>query len=286
MPELPEVETIRRGLNQYLPGKSIADIQVHRPKQFIGDHHCLTGAIITKVDRRGKLLTLQIDKNRVLAIHLKMTGQLLYRPVVGDLVMGGHPEASYIDQLPNKYTRVIITFTDGSLLFFNDLRSFGYLHLMTNDELQQFKFLKSLGPEPLGTDFTPSYLWNQLQKAKTPPIKSFLLDQSKLAGLGNIYADESLFQARIHPLRRPATLTPAENQQLYDAIVTTLKLALQHGGSTAKDYVNAIGQKGTYLDVAKVYRKTGLDCPRCPGMKIERLKVGGRSSHFCPNCQK
>lgn len=284
MPELPEVETIRRGLAAALPGKTITKTDVRLAKILQGDPASLAGVTIQAVQRRGKLLLIELVDGRTLAIHLKMTGQLLFKDAAGGLVMGGHPAQSYLDQLPNKHTRVVFHFSDGSLLYFNDLRTFGYVQIMTAEELREYRFLATLGPEPFSPDFSVAYLRHQLAQSRVA-IKSFLLDQVKIAGLGNIYADESLFRAGIHPTRQATSLTPKEVSQLVAAIQQTLTVALEHGGSSERDYLNAIGEKGTYLHVAQVYHRTGQPCPRCPGHSIQRIKVGGRSTHFCSNCQ-
>lgn len=286
MPELPEVETIRRGLVQHLLGKVLAEVVVETPKQFIGDPRTLGGVAITELSRKGKLLIFHLSDGRYLTIHLKMTGQLLWKGVGGESVMGGHPSQTYIDQLPNKHTRMTFRFTDDSVLYFNDLRKFGFAELMGAEEFAAHSFLGRLGPEPLEGGFNAAYLQERLSKSKSAVIKSFLLDQAHIAGIGNIYADESLFRAGIHPERKAGSLTEDEVLMLTQSIKETLQLALTHGGSSERDYVNAIGEKGTYLKVANVYRKTGQPCPRCPGFEIRRIKVGGRSTHFCANCQK
>jgi formamidopyrimidine-DNA glycosylase len=286
MPELPEVETIRRGLAQYLPGKTITVVEVLTSKQFIGDPQSIVGQKIQDIGRKGKLLLMELNDKRTLATHLKMTGQLIWKAPAGEMVMGGHPEQAYIESLPGRHTRIIITFNDNSSLYFNDLRKFGWIHVLTPEELAELDFLKRLGPEPLTEAFTVSYLEERLRKSPRTPIKSFLLDQTHIAGLGNIYADESLFRAAIHPQRLAGSLNHDEAVILTEKIKETLQLALHHGGSSERDYLTAIGEKGTYLKVAQVYHKTGLLCPRCKKAKIERIKLGGRSTHFCPNCQK
>ena len=284
MPELPEVETIRRGLEKHIVGAVIERVQVDTPKQFIGDPRTLTGVTVMTISRRGKLLIMTLSDGRYLTIHLKMTGQLLWKSVAGEAVMGGHPAQSYIDQLPNRHTRMQFFFEDGSVLYFNDLRKFGFAELMSEQEFKLHDFLRRLGPEPLSHDFTLTYL-RELLAGKSTPIKTFLLDQAHIAGLGNIYADESLFRAGIDPRRKAGTLDHDEIAKLHDAIRETLELALTYGGSSERDYVNAIGEKGTYLKIANVYRRTGQPCMRCPGHEIRRITLGGRSTHFCSNCQ-
>ncbi len=287
MPELPEVETIRRGLADRLSGRMVDGIEIFREKQFSGDQSQLLGQTIISVERLGKLIVMPLTNGWAVAIHLKMTGQLLWKAAKGgEQVMGGHPEATYISELPNKYTRLIFQFDDGSKLFFNDLRSFGYVHVLSPEEQSQHKFMQSLGPEPLSLGFTDQYLQERLKKRPSTTIKAFLLDQTNIAGIGNIYADESLFRAAILPTRKAGSLTAGEGRNLVDCIQETLEIALMHGGSTEKDYLNSVGEKGTYLQVAQVYRKTGQDCPRCHEGVITRSKVAGRSTHYCPECQR
>ena len=289
MPELPEVETIRRGLEKVLVGKTFEEIIVNVPKLFIGDAQSLVGLDVLGMERFGKLLVFRLSGDLVLTTHLRMTGQLIWRPeneADGDIVMGGHPEAAYLASLPHKHTHIEITFSDGSELFFNDMRKFGFMQIMPEAELQELGFVQRLGPEPLEKDFTREYLREQLRLRPKVLIKSFLLDQGNIAGLGNIYADESLYRAAILPYRVAGELTFGEVHNLHEAIQETLELALMHGGSTSKDYLSATAEKGTFLKVANVYRRTGQDCNRGDGGMIERMKIGGRSSHFCPVCQR
>lgn len=284
MPELPEVETIRRGLIERLIGATIKKVDVRSPKSVHGDVKKLIGREVTEIRRHGKLLVFILDDHSAFSVHLKMTGQLLWQGD-GPSVMGGHPEQSYLDSLPNKHTRAIIHFNDGAVLFFNDLRMFGRVTVLTEEALSEHTFVNSLGPEPLEKGFTLDYLTKRLKKKARVSIKVFLLDQTNLAGLGNIYADETCFRACIHPSRITATLKPKEIKAIHQAIKETLNLALKHGGSSSKDYINAIGEKGTYLKVANVYHRTGLPCVRKDGGVITRIKLAGRSTHFCPVCQ-
>ena len=289
MPELPEVETIRRGLEGVLVGKTIEEVIVNVPKLFIGDAQSIVGLDVLGMERFGKLLVFRLNGGLLMTAHLKMTGQLIWRPeneADGDIVMGGHPEAAYLASLPHKHTHITITFTDGSELFFNDLRKFGFMHVMPEAELQELGFVQRLGPEPLEKDFTREYLLERLRKRPKVAIKSFLLDQENIAGLGNIYADESLFRAAILPYRTAGELAVGEVNNLHEAIQEVLELALMHGGSSSKDYLSATAEKGTFLKIANVYHRTGQDCNRCGEGVIERMKIGGRSSHFCSNCQR
>lgn len=287
MPELPEVETIRRGLARYLPGRKIANLDVRYPGIWNGTApEMVRGEEIADVDRKGKLLVLRLSNHMVLTVHLKMTGQLIWLPASGSGgVVGGHPTVAYLQSLPHKHTHAIFTFDDGSHLYFNDTRKFGRLTLMPEDRLRQEPFVASLGPGPLEGEFTPTYLEGALAKHPRQPIKTFLLDQRTIAGLGNIYADESLFRAGIRPTRLAGEITAVEAMRLHAAIIETIEIALAHGGSTEKDYLNAVGEKGTYLQVAQVYHRTGMPCVGCEGV-VERIVIGGRSTHFCPSCQK
>lgn len=312
MPELPEVETIRRGLEEKIAGQTIKSVEVRAPKIFQGEPEELVGQQILSIGRQGKLLLFALDDGRVMTIHLKMTGQLIWKPEPRALpkedeityvdnaelpdddeeedeeeaVVGGHPEAAYLQPLPHKHTHVIFTFEDGSKLYFNDLRKFGRISVLAKGELSDLPFLKTLGPEPLEPDFTRTYLAERLAERPKAVIKTFLLDQTNIAGLGNIYADESLFRAAILPDRLAGSLAYGEITNLYEAIKETLELALLYGGSSSKDYVNAVGEQGTFLKIANVYHRTGQECNRCLSAVIERKKIGGRSSHFCPVCQR
>ncbi|HSI20239.1 MAG TPA: bifunctional DNA-formamidopyrimidine glycosylase/DNA-(apurinic or apyrimidinic site) lyase [Verrucomicrobiae bacterium] len=285
MPELPEVETIRRGLVPRLVGSRIRSVDVLAPKLARGNVTDLHGRTIAEVRRHGKLLVFILDNKLAFTVHLKMTGQLLWRGEGKDAVMGGHPSQGYLDPLPHKHTRIVINFEDGSTLFFNDLRMFGHLTVLTEEALNDHVFVNALGPEPLEEKFTVEYLQARLQRKAKVSLKVFLLDQTNIAGLGNIYADESCFRAGILPMRLAGSLSQKEVELLHGAIRETLELALKFGGSSAKDYLNAIGDKGTYLQVANVYHRTGLPCTRCKVGTIERIKLAGRSTHFCPNCQ-
>jgi formamidopyrimidine-DNA glycosylase len=262
----------------------------------------LINAEVVKVRRRAKVLMIDLSTNYSLVIHLKMTGQMVYdgssRSSVSsrrnssgtDVDMdkrfgAGHPNDSLIGQLPDKSTRVTISFADGSKLFFNDQRKFGWMRLLPTIEIMNIDFFKRVGPEPLQSDFTPKVFIQRLQRRKKSSIKSVLLDQSVLAGIGNIYADESLWGAKIHPESKIYTLTDAELQALHSEIVYVLNLAIEKGGSTDRNYVNAEGKKGSYISFARVFRKEGQPCKRC-GSTIIKTKVAGRGTHVCPNCQK
>lgn len=288
MPELPEVETVRLGLARLLPGLRIASVEHDWPKSFpnavFDVEQFMVGAEITAVKRRAKVLIIDLSTNYSLVIHLKMTGQLVFRSS-REQFGAGHPTASLVGRLPDKSTRVTIEFSDGSYLFFNDQRKFGWLRLMPAPEVMNLDFFQKVGPEPLGADFTWQAMRQRLLRRKNSNIKAALLDQTVLAGVGNIYADESLWGAKIHPATLVKDLTPRQVHKLYDELVFVLKLALEKGGSTDKNYVDAEGKKGSYLTFARVFRREGQSCPRC-GHEIIKTRVAGRGTHLCPRCQR
>jgi formamidopyrimidine-DNA glycosylase len=219
MPELPEVETIRVGLGGLLPGKKVVAVTHDWPRGFPNAardvDECLIGARITKVARRAKVLLIELSSKYSLVIHLKMTGQLVFR---GDQNFGaGHPSDSLVGKLPDKSTRVIFTFDDGSKLFFNDQRKFGWVRLLPTAEVLQIDFFKKVGPEPLSTEFTWQVLRERLARRANTKIKAALLDQTVIAGVGNIYADESLWGAKIHPETLVKNLSETKIKKLYTA---------------------------------------------------------------------
>lgn len=288
MPELPEVETVRRGLDKLIIGKVVKH-EIHDfPKGFPNTPadvaNFLIDAKITEVRRRAKVLLIDLDTDYTLVIHLKMTGQLVYRS--DEQKFGaGHPNDSLIGELPDKSTRVTLEFTDGSKLFFNDQRKFGWVKLMPTIEVPNIDFMRKVGPEPLESDTTSKTFIERIRRRNNTTIKAALLDQTVIAGVGNIYADESLWGAKIHPLTRVRNVTDSQLALLFDELRKVLQIAIEKGGSTDKNYVNAEGKKGSYIDFARVFRREGLPCPRC-GATIIKTKVAGRGTHTCPVCQQ
>lgn len=287
MPELPEVETVRRGLADLIIGKVVASATNDTPKIFpntVTDvTHFLVGAHITAVRRRAKVLMIDLSTDYSLVIHLKMTGQLVF--VDKDERFGaGHPNDSLVNALPDRSTRVTITFGDGSQLFFNDQRKFGWVKLMPTTEIPNLPFMQKVGPEPLDESFTAAAFAERFARRGRTNIKAAILDQSVVAGVGNIYADESLWGAKIHPKRLVATITTVEFEALYTDLRAVMNLSIEKGGSSNRNYVNAEGKRGSYMDFARVFRREGLPCPRC-GTTIEKLRVAGRGTHICPHCQ-
>lgn len=288
MPELPEVETIRLGLQPLLPGLTVKSETHDWPKGFPNTEadvkQFLIGAKITDVRRRAKVLMLDLSSGYTLIIHLKMTGQLVFRGK--DAKFGaGHPTSSLVGDLPDKSTRVELTFTNGGKLFFNDQRKFGWMRLLPTPAVEQLDFFKKVGPEPLAADFTAEQFVARLNRRQKSGIKAVLLDQTVIAGIGNIYADEGLWAAKIHPETRVQNVPKIKLKKLFTELQAVLRLSIQKGGSTDRNYVNAEGKKGSYLTFAKVFRLQGKPCPRC-GTTIIKTRVAGRGTHICPQCQQ
>lgn len=288
MPELPEVETVRIGLSELLPGREFKAVTHDTEKSFPNApadvQAFLVGASVVAVKRRAKVLLIELSSDHSLVIHLKMTGQLVF--VSPEMRFGaGHPSDSLIGQLPDKSTRVEFTFADGSKLFFNDQRKFGWVKLLPTLEVPNIDFMKKVGPEPLDASFTADAFAARFARRKNTTIKAAILDQTIVAGVGNIYADESLWGAKIHPSTLVKNVTIPKLHTLFTELQYVLNLAIQKGGSSNHTYVNAEGKKGSYMDFARVFRREGLPCPRC-GTIIIKLRVAGRGTHICPKEQK
>jgi formamidopyrimidine-DNA glycosylase len=286
MPELPEVETVRRGLSNLIIGKRVVQEQHDTDKGFPNApqdvQQFLVGATITDVRRRAKVLLIDLSTDYTLVIHLKMTGQLVFR---GEQVFGaGHPNESLIGELPDRSTRVTLRFADDSRLYFNDQRKFGWMRLMPTIEVSEIDFMKKVGPEPLEAEFTAEEFESRFKRRANTSIKAALLDQTVVAGIGNIYADESLWGAKVHPKRLVKTVTSEEFAAIYRELREVMAIAIEKGGSTDKNYVNAEGKRGNYLDFARAFRREGQPCPRC-GADIIKFKAAGRGTHICPVCQ-
>lgn len=286
MPELPEVETVRRGLEELIVGRTVQtethDTEKGFPNSPADVREFMIGAKVTAVRRRAKVLLIDLSTAYTLVIHLKMTGQMVFR---GEQAFGaGHPNESLVGELPDRSTRVTITFADRSHLYFNDQRKFGWMRLIPTVEVPNIDFMKKVGPEPLEADFTAEAFAESFKRRANTSIKAALLDQSVVAGVGNIYADESLWGAKVHPKRLVKTITPAEFTLLYTDLRDVMNLAIQKGGSTDKNYVSAEGKRGSYLDFARAFRREGQPCPRC-GTTIIKFKAAGRGTHICPHCQ-
>lgn len=287
MPELPEVETVKRGLEQLIIGKVIGSVEHDWPKSFPNTEadvrQSLIGAKVIGVRRRAKVLIIDLSSHYSLVIHLKMTGQLVYR---GKQVFGaGHPNESLVGKLPDKTTRVTLEFIDGSRLFFNDQRKFGWMRLLPTIEIPNIDFMVKVGPEPLSDDFDADDFVERIRRRNNTTVKAAILDQSVLAGIGNIYADEGLWGARIHPESRVRGLSDSKLRLLFKELRSVLEMAIERGGSTDKNYVDAEGRKGSYLSFSRVFRREGLPCPRHPKIQVIKIRVAGRGTHLCPKCQ-
>lgn len=289
MPELPEVETVRRGLHELIRGRTVKSVTVHdSPKSFPNDpalvEEFLYGASVLAVRRRAKVLLIELSNEYTLVTHLKMTGQLVFR-ASGIAFGAGHPNDSLIGELPDRSTRVSIQFTDGATLYFNDQRKFGWIKLYPTLEVPNIDFMQKVGPEPLEDSFTAEEFIPRIRKRNGTTIKAAILDQTVLAGVGNIYADESLWATQLHPAMRVRDVADEQLAELLVHVKAVMNLSIEKGGSTDKNYVDAEGKKGSYLQFANVFRREGQACPRHPDVLIEKIRVAGRGTHICPVCQ-
>ena len=302
MPELPEVETISMQLGKTLKGLRITGIEVLNKKSFIGppslrhggasEGQGILGKKVVGVRRRGKITIIELENNTCLAIHLKLTGQLIYREDNKENRENKENRGEYCDQkdgpfavceLPNKFTRVIISFDNGARLYFNDLRIFGWIRVIRD--------IREIGEEKLGPEandekaFCFEYFKNILSKSKKP-VKLLIMDQEKLAGVGNIYANEALFAAGIMPTRKGSELRDEDIKILRKSILKVLREAIEHKGSSDRDeaYRQITGEKGTHQKYLQVYGRAGEKCPKCGGI-IKRMNLGGRGTFYCSHCQ-
>jgi formamidopyrimidine-DNA glycosylase len=301
MPELPEVQTIVSGLNHRIIGRKIVKIQVLEPKTIQADIRQLTDKIleqkISSIWRRAKVMIWDLDNGFSLLFHLKMTGQIILDKLPSDSnnrksskkiasrFSGGHPTKSMLAKakLPDKTTRGIFDLDDGSKIYFNDQRKFGWIKLMPTSDVMKDSFLATVGPEYSDSSFTQSYLFGELKKRNTS-IKIVLLDQKTIAGLGNIYVDEVLHISKINPASKAVNLNRAQSDVLYSSIKSVLRQATKMGGTSFSNYVDSEGEPGDYLKHARVFRRQGLKCQEC-GTIIIKTKVAGRGTHWCPGCQ-
>lgn len=285
MPELPEVETICRDLSKKILRKKIIAINVKTARLVNNGVKTFQNKLISNqfidINRRGKLIYLTLKSHDFLLVHLKMTGQLIYQEK-DHIIAGGHSYASFDFNLPNKYSQVIFKFIDKSELFFNDMRTFGYMQIVTKSDLHNV--LSKYGIEPLTKAFSLANFTKALQGRKTN-IKAILLNQHIIAGIGNIYADEICFYAHVLPERSAASLTTVEIKKLWQGAQTIIRQAIKYRGTTFNDYRDADGNKGNFSQHLKVFHKNGQQCPRCRKAIIKKIKLAGRGTHFCPHCQ-
>lgn len=290
MPELPEVEIIKIGLEKRIVGLKLTKIQINSPKSFQNEKgqpfdytQDLQGRKVLKVWRRAKILGIDITGNLTLLFHLKMSGQLVFNG--NSKFIGGHPTEDMTGDMPNKHTRVIFSFSDGSHLFFNDQRKFGWIKIVNRKSLIVNRLFEKLGPEPLEKSFTWQILKSNLLNHKSQSVKAAIMDQSVVSGIGNIYANEACFDTGINPATLVSQLSDEQFKKLYYGIVKSLKDGIKFGGSTRANFVDSEGQKGYYLDYAYCYGRNRQKCKMC-GTQIKKISLGGRGTYFCPNCQR
>lgn len=303
MPELPEVETVRLFLDKHIIGKTISKLEIINPKSYIGNPNLVEGQKIISTSRLGKQLSLHLQNGQILLFHLKMTGQIIiksspsparqdYEVVgrsresreTGSVSIFGHPTPKEDkSNLPNKSTRLVFTFSDNTILYFNDQRKFGWVKLLSQSGLVESQ--KNVGVDILSPKFTPLYFYNHLQKSRRA-VKTVLLDQSKYAGIGNIYANDALFLSHLHPQIPANKVTPSQAKILHKNIIKLIKESLLHGGSTAKDnkYIHPDGSTGQHQYYFRVYQREGEPCLVCQ-TPIKRIVVGARGTFYCPKCQ-
>lgn len=274
MPELPEVETIARQLNRVLPGKVIAAIE--------GGDWPVVGKRIAGTERKQKIVAITLSGGGILLIHLKMTGQLIYVGNKAERIVGGHPTKDWVGQLPSKYTRATIYFTDGSRLFFNDQRKFGWMRWVDSDQWSVMS--GKMPPDVVDETFTEAYLRSVLRRS-TRAVKLVILDQAKMGGMGNIYANDALFVAKIHPKTPSNQLKSDAVKRLYEAMRVVINKGIETGGASYSHFVDIEGMGGHYQDHFLVYDREGEPCFEC-GTTIEKFQLGGRGTYFCPSCQR
>jgi formamidopyrimidine-DNA glycosylase len=289
MPELPEIETIKNGLSRFVLNKKIIGFKLLDEKLVSSGFSFLKkikGDSFSKIDRLGKLLifSFHISEYKLLA-HMKMTGQLVFCREKELLAIGGHAERGKVNLSCSdfKHIRFYITFEDSSRLLFNDSRRFAYLKMVDEKSFSEIK--ESFGLEPLSKEFTFSQFSQLLSRRSAKNIKAFLLDQSLVAGIGNIYADEILFASAVSPLKKVASISNAKKKRIFDNIKKILKLAVEKKGTTFSDYLDSEGQRGSFSSLLKVYGREGEKCSKCSS-RIKKIRVAGRGTHYCPKCQK
>lgn len=301
MPELPEIETIKRDLEKKIVGKKITAVEIREKKMVYPNAKefltGLTGGKFTKIERRGKLLIFQLATGQFLLAHMKMTGQLVYRygykTVRGEqsrTIYGGHDVPKSVATLPNQFTRVIFKFKDNSVLYFNDMRKFGYLKLVSAEAKEKI-IATRFGPDAWSPKLDFKTFKKVLTAREKSRLKAVLMDQWSISGIGNIYADEICFMARLRPQRKIRTLSAEEVETLFKSVGKVLNHAIKHRGTTfgtrtAQNYVDSDGRHGNYLDFLKVYQRDGEQCLRCKKSVIQKDNTAGRGTRFCPVCQK
>ena len=283
MPELPEVETIKRQLDKVLKGKKIERVEVLREKSFKGGEEGLIGKKVKGVERKAKLLVMVFEGQERLLVHLKMTGQLVWVEKGQERVVGGHPTVDWVDELPSKHTRVVIGFKEGGRLYFNDMRVFGWMRLVKRKKWEEMK--KGMPVDVIDKEFTVECL-KKVLKSSRRAVKLVIMDQKKMGGVGNIYANDGLYLGGIKPEKKARDLNDKEVLKLHQSLVKVIKEGIKMGGATASDerFVDVYGLGGKYQEKFRVYDRDGEKCRKC-GKKIKKIKLGGRGTYFCPECQ-
>lgn len=279
MPELPEVETIKKGLEEHLVGKKIIDVQIKLHRIVTGEVKFIKNSKVKAVRRAGKGLIIDLDNDFSIAIHIKLTGQLIYR----DAKFHSKLSEKVGDELPNKWTHVIFKLDKNSVLYYNDIRQFGWIKIVKTSEVGNLPFFRELGPEPFN-GLTLDLFRKILSKSSTK-IKPLLMDQKKIGGIGNIYANDALWLSKIDPRRAGKTLSSFQQKELYNATLVVLKRGLKYGGASELNFVNALGQEGGYQKHFLTYAQDGQPCARKDGI-IKKIKLAGRGTYFCEKCQK
>ena len=276
MPELPEVETVIKGLRPLITDKIVTEVEIREenmiayPEADISAFkNSLVGSKIEAVNRRGKYIIIELNTDKNMVIHLRMTGKLLVKEV---------------KEFRDKHTHVIFSLNDGQEIRFNNIRKFGRVYLIDKNHPEQAGGLADLGPEPLSDKLTLED-FKKLFENRRALMKSLLLNQHFIAGIGNIYADEILFRSKVRPDRTADTLTETEKEAIYHNMRDILEKGIIYGGTSFSDYVNAFGEKGSFQEELRVHQREGEKCYNCESI-VEKIKISGRSTYFCPQCQK
>ncbi len=288
MPELPEVETVKLGLQKYLKGHKFLDVEILSKGIFEGSPEQIIGARVIDIRRFGKGLVIDLDNKKSLAIHIKLTGQIIYRdPKTSKVPVS--PQK--VKTLPNNATRIIFKLDKEAILYFNDLRKFAWIRVVDTDKVGEMPFFKNMGPEPFGAaqgklerDLTEEKFEKIISNSKKI-IKPLLMDQTRIGGIGNIYANDALFLAKIDPRRSAKQISKEETKRLYEAILSVMEKSMKYGGASELNFVNVMGQEGSYQMHSLVYGKKGKPCPNC-GSEIKKIFLGGRGTFYCDTCQK
>lgn len=283
MPELPEVETMRMQLEKFLVGSKISSVQIKTPSYEL-DKEKLVGGEVIRVRRFAKVSSIDLSNSYSILTHVKLTGQFIYRGKKLKDSKNQKLSKKVVGGLGGPHTHIIFEFEDGGKLYYNDIRKFGWVRVIKTTEVENEKFVKALGPEPF-KDLTLQYFTNLLSKSKRN-IKVLLMDQTKIGGVGNIYANDALWLSKISPKRASNSLINQESILLFDAIHTVLKAGLKYGGASELAFVTPDGNEGEYQNHTLVYGHTGQLCSNCKLNKIEKFFLGGRGTYWCQKCQK